>query len=220
MTKRKNVVSKMLLLVLILTLISCCFLGSTFARYTTGGEGSGKLEVAKWDVTITGDATGGTELSFNKLSPAMEAYESTPRTHSTGRMLVATITYTLDVDATFTFTVSDLEFKNDNGTVDYGSSGYSDETLRDVFTIKFYDAASGGNELTMSEKTYTKKLSATEEAKTLNIYAEIIWTSDLDSDVNKGTDGDARDTWIGQNVETVTCEFTYKAVQATELPNA
>lgn len=222
MTKRKNVVSKMLLLVLILTLISCCFLGSTFARYTSSESGTGTLQVAKWDISITGNgvSTDQTTLSFEKLSPAKEAYESTPRTHSTGRMLVATITYTLDVDATFTFTVSDLEFKNGNGTVDYGTSGYTVTTLRDVFTIKFYNAASGGDELTMSEKTYTTTLSATEEAKTLNIYAEIIWNSDLETDVAKGKDGDKRDTWIGANVTTVSCTFGYTAVQATELPNA
>ena len=111
MTKRKSVVSKILLLVVLLTLVSCCFLGSTFARYTTGGEGSGKLEVAKWDVTITGDATGGTELSFNKLSPAKEAYESTPRTHSTGRIAIATITNKSDVKAEVTFTATELVFK-------------------------------------------------------------------------------------------------------------
>ena len=70
MTKRKNVVSKMLLLVLILTLISCCFLGSTFARYTSSGNGTGTLQVAKWDVT---NEKGNIAVQFEKLSPAMLA---------------------------------------------------------------------------------------------------------------------------------------------------
>ena len=51
MTKRKSVVSKILLLVVLLTLVSCCFLGSTFARYTSSGSGTGTLQVAKWDVS-------------------------------------------------------------------------------------------------------------------------------------------------------------------------
>lgn len=225
MTKRKNVVSKMLLLVLILTLISCCFLGSTFARYTSSGSGTGTLQVAKWDVSIEkeGDVSGDqTTLNFDKLSPAKEAYDTetqTVRTHSTGRKLIATITYTLDVNATFTFTVTDLEFKNsENGEVAYGESGYSDEILRQVFTIKFYNAVSGGDELTMDENAYTTTLSATDEEKTLNIYAEIIWTSDTEGVT--GEAADKRDTWIGANVTTVSCTFGYTAVQATELPNA
>lgn len=224
MTKRKNVVSKMLLLVLILTLISCFFLGSTFARYTSRGEGTGTLQVAKWDVSIEkkGDVSGDqTTLNFEKLSPAKEAYDTetqTVRTHSTGRKLIATITYTLDVNATFTFTVTDLEFKNGDNPVEYGSSGYSETTLRDVFKIKFYNAASAGDELTMTENAYTTTLSATDVEKTLNIYAEIIWTSDTEGVT--GEAADKRDTWIGANVTTVSCTFGYTAVQSTELPNA
>lgn len=213
MTKRKNVVSKMLLLVLILTLISCCFLGSTFARYTTGTTGSGTLQVAKWDVSITGAATGEAELAFGQLSPAKEAYESTPRTHSTGRIAIATITNKSDVKAEVTFTATELVFKKADTEITY--SPYEKSVLQDVITIKFYDAASQGNELSLQGSEYTKTLN---ESDSITIYVEIIWTSDLDSDVNKGTDGDARDTWIGQNVETVTCEFTYKAVQNTQLP--
>ena len=67
MTKRKNVVSKMLLLVLILTLISCCFLGSTFARYTSSGEGGGarvRCQVAKWDVFHYGSSYGRSRVGF------------------------------------------------------------------------------------------------------------------------------------------------------------
>ena len=79
MTKRKNVVSKMLLLVLILTLISCCFLGSTFARYTSSGNGSATLNVAKWAIDIKGGAIeGGMSVNFaEKLSPSKHDYNTT-----------------------------------------------------------------------------------------------------------------------------------------------
>lgn len=217
MTKRKNVVSKMLLLVLILTLISCCFLGSTFARYTSSGEGSGTLQVAKWDVSITGNGTGTTALAFGQLSPAMEAYESTPRTHSTGRFAIATITNKSDVKAEVTFTVGQLEFKNsENGAVTYGDSGYNDEILRKVFTIKFYDAASGGSELSLQGSEYTTTLEKT--TGSITIYAEITWNSDVAGAT--GATADARDTWIGQNVATITCTFDYVAVQITETTPA
>lgn len=213
MTKRKNVVSKMLLLVLILTLISCCFLGSTFARYTSDGRGTGTLQVAKWDVTITGAATGESELVFGQLSPAAEEYVSENRSHSTGRIAIATITNASDVQAEVTFTATELVFKKADTEITY--SPYEKSVLQDVITIRFYDVDSGGTALELQGGEYTTTLDKT---VSITIYAEIIWTSDLESDVNKGTDGDARDTWIGQNVETVTCEFTYKAVQATQIP--
>lgn len=218
MTKRKSVVSKILLLVVLLTLVSCCFLGSTFARYTSGGRGSATLTVAKWNVSITGAGTSEeTALDFEKLSPAKEAYVDSTRTHSTGRVEVATITNASDVKAEITFRVGDLEFKNNDSPVDYGDSGYSNEILRQVFTVKFYDVQSDGEALSLQEGSYTTTLN---ESDSITIYAEIIWTSDLGTDSQKGTDGDARDTWIGANVTTVSCTFGYTAVQATELPNA
>ena len=213
MTKRKNVVSKMLLLVLILTLISCCFLGSTFARYTTGTTGSGTLQVAKWDVSITGAATGEAELAFGQLSPAMKAYESTPRTHSTAVVAVAAIEYDLDVNATLTFTVGELTFKNNNADVTYGE-GYDVDDLKEVFSITFYKDAEGNSPITIEGNgTFTTTLSG---QGTLNIYAKVTWTSDTEGVT--GAAADKRDTWIGANVTTVSCTFEYIAEQATQIP--
>lgn len=39
---------------LILTLITSCFVGGTFAKYVTTGEGEDMARVAKWGVTVTG----------------------------------------------------------------------------------------------------------------------------------------------------------------------
>ena len=176
MTKRKSVVSKILLLVVLLTLVSCCFLGSTFARYTSGGSGSGSLTVAKWNVSIVGDGTSAeTALDFEKLSPAKEAYTDKDRTHSTGRKLVATITNDSDVKAEIIFTVGELTFKSGedgNTEVNYGDSGYSADILKQVFTVKFYDAESEGSEISLSGSSYKTELA---EKGSISIYAEIIW---------------------------------------------
>ena len=40
------------LLLLVLTLITSCFVGGTFAKYTTSSSGSDKARVAKWGVTV------------------------------------------------------------------------------------------------------------------------------------------------------------------------
>lgn len=211
MTKRKNVVSKMLLLVLILTLISCCFLGSTFARYTTGTTGSGTLQVAKWDVSITGNGTGTTALNFDKLSPSKEEYVDTARTHSTAVVAVAAISYDLDVNATLTFTVGELTFKNgESELVSYGD--YSKEELQEVFSITFY-SDNGTTEISVVDGTFTTTLSGN---GTYYIYAKVTWTSDT-GDVT-GEVADQRDTWIGANVTTVSCTFGYTAEQATQIP--
>lgn len=90
MTK-KNIFSKLFVALVVLTLISCCFLGSTFARYTSEGTGSASVEVANWKIDVTGGGTeGATEVSFTQqLSPSAE--DGTGRVNSTGRILVATI---------------------------------------------------------------------------------------------------------------------------------
>ena len=53
--------------------------------------------------------------------------------------------------------------------------------------------------------------------------AEITWTSDFDSDDDSGAQmgeyGDLRDTWIGENVGSVGFAYTWKAEQASELPD-
>ena len=221
MTKRKNVVSKMLLLVLILTLISCCFLGSTFARYTSSGEGTGTLQVAKWDVSIEkeGDVSGDqTTLNFDKLSPAKEAYEGGSsysaehvRSHSSGKVLVATIANNGDVSAEVTFTTSDITLEG----AGYGTdSAPTEDAVKGLFSIALYlgtDASDTDTTTPLETKTIAK-------GEKLYIFAQATWTSD-DQTVF-GAAADERDTWVGKNVTSVSWTISYTAVQATELPNA
>ena len=202
-------------MVLIITLIICCFIGSTLASYTTCTTGSGTFQFSKWIVSIEGEGTGETALAFGQLSPAKEEYVDTARTHSTAVVAVAAIEYDLDVNATLTFRVGELTFKKgESEVVSYGD--YSKEELQEVFSITFY-SDNGTTEISVVDGTFTTTLSG---KGTYNIYAKVTWTSDLETDVAKGEDGDKRDTWIGANVTTVSCTFGYTAVQATELPNA
>lgn len=225
MTKRKNVVSKMLLLVVILTLISCCFLGSTFARYTSDGSGSATLNVAKWAIDIKGGATeGGMSVNFaEKLSPSKYDYNTTVdgeytantvRSNSTGKLLIATINNTGDVGALVTVTAG--------GVVVNTEAVYSDPTeaeVKEVFSIKLWYGTTNDAEKATTEITSGSMeipLNATNGV--IYIYAEVIWTSDTENIT--GTDADERDTWIGKNVTSVSYNISYKAVQNTELPNA
>ena len=225
MTKRKNVVSKMLLLVVILTLISCCFLGSTFARYTSDGNGSATLNVAKWAIDIKGGATeGGMSVNFaEKLSPSKYDYNTTVdgeytantvRSNSTGKLLIATINNTGDVGALVTVTAG--------GVVVNTEAVYSDPTeaeVKEVFSIKLWYGTTNDAEKATTEITSgSTKIPLNATNGVIYIYAEVIWTSDTENIT--GTDADERDTWIGKNVTSVSYNISYKAVQNTELPNA
>ena len=225
MTKRKNVVSKMLLLVLILTLISCCFLGSTFARYTSKGDGKATLHVAKWAIDIEGGANeGGTSVNFaEKLSPSKYDYKTsvgdeytagTTRSNTTGKLLVATISNTGDVGALVTVTAGEVEV-----TAGTTFSDPTAEEVKEVFSIKlWYGTSEGADSATNAITSGSTPITLDATNGVVYIYAEVIWTSDTASAT--GAEADVRDTWIGENVTSVSYPISYKAVQNTELPNA
>ncbi len=228
MTKRKSIVSKILLAIVALTLISCCFLGSTFARYTSGGTGSAGTSVAKWDVGF--DTEGQTEITKTKLSPSMGEYKGADdkRTNSTGKILVATLTNSGDVDASVTITVGDETIALLNGAYGNGYTaenvstvpdvGASQEQVANLFSIKLYqddsDTWSNGAEIS---GTFDLEAKSGESATTVYIFAEITWTS---SDDLQEVTSDAIDTWAGKNVTGVSYAISYTAVQSSELPTA
>ncbi len=225
MTKRKSVVSKILLLVVLLTLVSCCFLGSTFARYTSGGSGSATLNVAKWAIDIKGGATeGGMDVDFaEKLSPSKYDYETsvgdeytagTTRSNTTGKLLVATISNNGDVGALVTVTAGEVEV-----TAGTTFSDPTVEEVKEVFSIKlWYGTSEGADSATNAITSGSTEITLNATNGVIYIYAEVIWTSDTENIT--GTDADERDTWIGENVTSVSYNISYTAVQNTELPNA
>ena len=229
MEKKKRILPRLFAALVILTLVSCCFIGSTFARYTSSSTGSATVEVAKWSITAEGNGVGETTANFDKLSPAQEAYQGgdsyaagSARTHTTAKVKVATISYTLDVKATLTLT-TDATPTITAGT-EYGTSGVTTdgvptkEEVQDVFSIKLYTNTSDApKSATEYEGALTLNENATEGATgTIYVYAEVTWTSDTSTIY--GDVADARDTWIGKYVTSVKYDITYTAVQASELP--
>ena len=216
MTQKRKLVSKLFVAVVVLTLVSCCFLASTFARYTSGGSGIGTVEVATWKITGegTGDA-GEINATFNKLSPSKAEYVSTPRTHSTAPVLVATITYEIGVNGILTLTVGkETITKTAANWGTYGEDAIkglfdiqlylSDETVNNVESLKGKEVASG------AEKTVTAG------SGTYYVYAVVTWTSD--DETVTGDAADERDTWVGANVTSVGYELSYTFVQSSQLP--
>ena len=239
MTQKKSIASKLLLAAIALTLISFCFLGSTFARYTSSNRGSASLNVAKWDVSMKEDSI---SVDFKKLSPLADPYKgkgaSAPdaRVKVTERELVATIENKGDVDADIT-----INFGNEKVTKG-GSGNYGDgisidgtgnpteQNVLDLFEIKLYCGTTEGADNASNDLTDGETVTLA-TGDTIYVYAEVIWTSadvsywnycgaDEAAHTSAAVMADALDTWVGKNVTSVGYSISYTAVQISELPDA
>lgn len=232
MTKRKGIVSKVVLVLVVLTLISGCFVGTTLARYASQGSGSATTSVANWRVSITGDAVSSdsASMAFSDLSPSDEAWSSgATRKHSTGKKLVATIVNAGEVDATVTVSVDTTvdnvkvygltDSSNDASTseVSFVDSSYDKATVLSLFSVALYYGTSDGAANATNSITSGTALTTLAPSNTYYIYAEVTWTT-ADSGEDDGTAGDALDTWVGNNVGSIVYNLSYTAVQASEVP--
>ena len=219
MTKKKGIASKLFLVLVALTLLSCCFLGTTFARYTSGGTGSATTGVALWKIDVTdGIATGEHTVDFGKLSPSYEAWSSfsDKRTNETGAVLLATIVNSGEVSADVTIDVGKAVI---SGTASYGSgiteenastgtAAASEAQVKNLFSIAITVMDAVGSPVEANEGVYTLAPGAT-----LSIRGNVTWTSTDDWGQQVS---DAIDTWVGQNMTSVSYSVSYTAVQASE----
>lgn len=211
MEKKRRIFSGLIAALVVITLVSCCFVGVTFARYTSSYRGSATVGVAKWDITFTGaGASDSADITFADLSPSKDAYGSTARTHPTEPTLVATITNNSDVSADVTVTVGKAEnfyLQESGDPFDFTGQTYSSTDLEGIFTVALFSDEHGTQALT------TKTLA---KGGNLTIYAVVTWNSDVGG--KTGAEADARDTWIGENIAKIAYTISYTAVQATEMP--
>ncbi len=215
MEKKKRIVSKLVLALVLVAVVSMCFVGVTLARYVSGTSGSSTANVAKWDVSFGDDET--ISVTFGAFSPSDAAYvDSSVRTNESVRTQAVVIANNGDVEADVTLTLgSAMTVTPASGAEEFGTTGYTESSTADkptenqvkgLFTFKFYDAESGGKPIE-SGVAFTIDSS---ESKT--IYATIVWTS---ADATLKTNADALDTWVGENIESVGINFTISAVQGS-----
>lgn len=215
---KKRILTRVLIVIAALTLLSCCFLGSTFAKYVTKETGTAQVGVAKWDIGVETAGSTNVTVNSNKLSPDMEEYNSgSTRSHKSDKFLVAIVTNNSDVKATITVSGGDTATCNVMADHPSTEEGFEDKSTEAAacFSIKFYtsdtDDATDATEELASETLDAKTDSATDA---IYIFAQVTWTSQDTAQES----GDALDTWIGQYVTSVSWTLTYKAVQASELP--
>ena len=215
MEKKKRIVSKLVLALVLVAVVSMCFVGVTLARYVSGTNGSSTANVAKWDVSFGDEET--ISVTFGAFSPSEAAYaDSSVRTNESVRTQAVVIANNGDVEADVTLTLKGaMKVTKASGAEEFGTTGYTETSIDDnptedqvkgLFTFKFYDAASGGEEIE-SGTAFTLAPSGSKM-----IYATIVWTS---ADATLKTKADDLDTWVGENIESVGINFTISAVQGS-----
>lgn len=228
--EKKRIASKLFAALVVLTLISCCFVGTTFARYTSSDSGVATVTVANWSIAFENGDQQNLEdnLTIANLSPCDEDFTSDNRKNSTGRVMVAQLWNRGEVDALVTITTSGVSFTYNqvtdinsfadaqtawNNTHDDNLDIDNEGQLFDLFSIKFYDAPKDGNELTVGDEFTIA------HGDGRNIYAEVTWTTnDSQSSVGNTSWADALDTFVGTYVGAVNWTVTYTAVQSSEIP--
>ena len=226
-TEKKRIFSKLTVCVAALALVSCAFVGGTFARYTTGNKTTpGGVNVADWDIEIINEGEG-----FVELAPNMAEFESAIRSYQIegGKVLEiknnggVTGTLTLSVD-TNTYVLEDKNGKSidlPTYSAELNNPEWEGVEIKDIFTV---------GTLTVT-KNNTTSVGATTNPSGINNYtvelapgeyviisvASIKWTSDMAGETG-GTYGDLRDTWLGENVSMVGYEMTWSVDQAENVP--
>lgn len=145
-TEKKRISSKIFVALAALTLVSCCFLGTTFARYTTGTtSGSAGADIADWEIVVEGPSSGTGTGEFLVISPDQDAYNedtnsTDPRvTEITGSGTVVKITNNGQVDAkvkvsvgsTQTYWVKDYQMNGAQVVIENGKYVWTEAPLVD-----------------------------------------------------------------------------------------
>lgn len=234
MKQKSRIVSKLFAALVILTLISCCFLGSTFARYTSTGTGTASVAVAKWDVDITNnaDATSwATELKFAKLSPSMSGDTSDDQYNSTGKVLVAEVKNNSEVDADVTLSLNKWNLTTQNGGENPAdgetptSTCPTDDMVYGVFQVNIYINEESTAKLSVAanateNNSVTVNLDAVSGSvvDSVKIYAEVVWLTKYQTgNYTAPWTADSLDTWIGENIASLGFTINCTAVQNSEL---
>lgn len=229
---KKRILTRVLVVLAALTLLSCCFLGSTFARYVTSAGGSAQVNVAKWDLSMT--ANGSTEVVVGgdgaKLSPddADWADDGTDRIHKHAGALAMTITNNGDVaaDVKVTFSVKGYQDTNDSWFTGWSTDGIQKNErvpseTEATTTLKIQVAVTTSSTLPAADASDWKDYSTVSannvaaNGGVVYVYIRAVW--DTMDNLGEAT-SDKIDTWLGENISAVVADISYSAVQASELP--
>ncbi|HIU79847.1 MAG TPA: hypothetical protein IAC67_02910 [Candidatus Coproplasma excrementipullorum] len=239
MKQKSRIASKLFAVLVVLTLISCCFLGTTFARYTSGQSGVASVNVAKWGVEFKqgeSEIEENFDLNIGKLSPKMTDYAGSSKTDVTntisGKNMV-TITNSGEVDAKITISQGTVTYNLVSGSSWGSGMSYSEGSVsgtpsqeqiegKDPYTTPgailtiTVKVVTTGN-VTESGGVYTLPANSSSNTN-ITISVSATWTTHYAESKSSGALEDAIDTWLGENLESITVSVDVTAVQASEQP--
>ncbi len=228
-----------------LTALTCCFVGTTFARYTSSTEATGTATIAHWEVTgISQNGTPETEFTFDtdnaKLSPKLPTVtdgveESTAGLANKVVSETLTITNKSDVVAEISWTWVENALKytwegsyiNAEGTAitpaDDVTEATQDKTYKalanSVLTWEIVAVDASGKALTTQPTDSKTTLAARTGTEGSYTYESYYLQVTLTWTTNE-TNGDDIDTIVGMYLKSVENKLKLTAKQASQLPAA
>lgn len=210
---KKTKLMRAALLLLVLTLITSCFVGGTFAKYTTSAEGSDTARVAKWGVVITAHGetfaktyATDTENVAGTIANSVVSADKVIAPGTKGNMVGMTITGTPEVAVNVSYAAN---FKVKGWTVD--DKFYCPLQIKVGSTMidgaTFNNAAAFENAVNTEISTYSKNYAAGTDLSTASVTTpSVSW--EWPFSVNEADD--ANDTALGnlETAPTVSLEVT------------
>lgn len=240
-TEKKRIFSKLTVCVAALALVSCAFVGGTFARYTSGEYVTpGGVNIADWNVEIIDEG-----IDIFEMAPNYEKYTGTDYdeakvrsyTVSAGGQILKIINHgQVDAKVTIKVKADSMVMEDKNGEAitlptysvadgkeqnpEWKNVGIDDIFEIGTLTVQYSGETTALTADTTSEPGYSIYTATikTNEYVTVSV-GSVKWTSDFESDgTNCGIYGDLRDTWIGTKVAKIGYEMKWSADQAVNVP--
>lgn len=218
--RRSSMMVRLVAVLAVTMMFTMCFVGGTFAKYTTSGTGTDSATVAKWGVSVTGTAdTFAKEYerhdnSFGVLANTVVSTKDVVAPGTSGSMAAFEITGTPEVAVRVTFT-GDLDL-GDNWKDVSGNYYCPIEITVGTTTFKGTDYASVNDfEYVVKTKiaTYTNDYKANTDLSTIGGDAPTIswkWAFTGNDDVKDTRLGDQA---TGSNAATIKLSVTATVTQ-------
>ena len=237
----KNKTMRVAALLLALTLMTSCFVGGTFAKYTTAGESLDSARVAKWGVTVSADYSNLFTSQYATTSAwtgddgvSVNASEDAVAPGTSGVLADFTVTGEPEVDVRVTY-VATLKFEGGWLADTDGDALVDDEYCPIIITVNNVEYYIGKDDIDTIDKLESAVKAAIEKqskyynagnALSQNVHNDLAvswrWAFDKDSaDRHPATNyqTDSRDTALGnwekyENVKpTITLEIECTVTQ-------
>lgn len=202
---KKNIAMRVASLVLMCTIVTSCFVSSTFAKYTSSASGSDTVTVAKWAFKVgDDDITKTNTVSFDLFSTITEVgggAETDVNKDSDGNLMLAPGT-----QGGFSFTLENTSDVTAEYAITFNVEGGDD--------IPFEYSTDGTNWVTTLANVSTTKVAIGGTA-TPKVYWR--WPYDKTQALSGYTGTDAGDTAIGIAAQTAATVEVTATITATQV---